>query len=86
MLGMATDRVSGVSSARPAVAPSPMGITAQLADARAHVRSVIPVGASWEDVFAEVKRLQADRGLTMLAALNVVYGKLLAGWVPPRQH
>lgn len=83
---MATDRVSRVPASRSSVAPSPMGVTAQLADARAHVRSVIPAGASWEDVLAEVKRLQSERGMTMLAALTVVYEKLLAGWVPPRRH
>ena len=79
---MAVNRVTGVSGAHAATAPQPVGITAQLADARAQLRSVTPAG-SWEGVLAEVKHLQATRGISLLAALEMVYGKLLAGWVPP---
>ena len=80
---MAADRVSGVERSSAPLAAQPMGISAQLAQMRQQMRQAMPA-ASWDDIIAEAKKLQADRGITLLAGLQIVYGKLLAGWVPPR--
>lgn len=61
-----------------------MGISAQLAQMRQQMRQAMPA-ASWDDIVAEAKKLQAERGITLLAALQFVYEKLLSGWVPPRR-
>ncbi len=82
---MAVERISDVPMSRSPVAPVPMGISAQLADARAALRHATPNGY-WDDVLVDVKRLQADQGISLLSALRIVYGKLLTGWVPPRRH
>ena len=82
---MAVERVTGAPVSRSPIAPVPMGISAQLADARAALRHAAPAG-SWDDVLDEVKRLQAERGITLLSALRIVYDKLISGWVPPRRH
>jgi hypothetical protein len=37
----------------------------------------------WDAVQAEVHRLQLEQGMSPLAALQAVYAKLAAGWVPP---
>lgn len=70
---------------RAPIAPVPMGISAQLADARAALRTATPAGY-WDDVLVEVKRLQVERGISLLSALRIVYDKLISGWVPPRRH
>ncbi len=85
MCDMAVERVSDVPTSRSPVAAVPMGISAQLADARAALRYATPAGY-WDDVLEEVKRLQTDQGVTLLAALRIVYDKLLTGWVPPRRR
>lgn len=61
--------------------PQPMGISAQLADARSQLRAATPVGA-WEAVLAEVQKLRDERSLPLLAALQIVYARLAAGWIP----
>ncbi|GAA3159750.1 hypothetical protein GCM10010531_08970 [Blastococcus jejuensis] len=60
----------------------PLGVTAELADARAKLREAAPSGR-WDAVLAEVQRLQHDEHLSPLAALQAVYARLAAGWVPP---
>ena len=64
-------------------APAPMGVTAQLADARARLRAVTPP-AAWEAVLAEVQRVRAERSLTLLAAMQQVHDRVAAGWLPGR--
>ena len=60
----------------------PVGVTAELAEARAKLREVTP-SAHWDGVLAEVSRLQYEQHLPPLAALQAVYAKLASGWVPP---
>lgn len=62
----------------------PMGVTAQLADARARLRAVTPP-AAWEAVLEEVQRVRAQRSLTLLAAMQQVHDRVAAGWLPPRR-
>jgi hypothetical protein len=81
---MAADRVTGVQRSAAPLGSQPMGISAQLAQMRSQMRAVMPA-ASWDDIVAEAKKLQEDRGITLLAALQIVYEKLLSGWVPPRR-
>lgn len=82
---MAADRVTGVQRSHAPLASQPMGISAQLAQARQQFRAAMPA-ASWDDIVVEAKKLQEERGITLLAALQIVYEKLLTGWVPPRHH
>ena len=60
-------------------------VTAELAEARSRLRQAAPSGR-WDAVIAEVQRLQHDQRLSPLAALQAVYAKLAAGWVPPVPH
>jgi hypothetical protein len=60
----------------------PVGVSAELADARARLRAAAPSG-HWDAVLAEVTRLQFDQRMSPLAALQAVYAKLASGWVPP---
>lgn len=60
----------------------PVGVTAELADARTKLREAAPSGR-WDAVVAEVQRLQHEEHLSPLAALQAVYARLAAGWVPP---
>jgi hypothetical protein len=60
----------------------PVGVTAELAQARAKLREAAPSGR-WDAVVAEVQRLQHEEHLSPLAALQAVYARLAAGWVPP---
>ena len=60
----------------------PMGITAQMADARSRLRNSVP-SEHWKGVLAEVSRLQHDEHMSPLAALQAVYAKLASGWLPP---
>ena len=66
--------------------PSPRrpisGVTAELAAARTKLREAAPSGR-WDAVLAEVQRLQTDEHMPPLAALQAVYAKLAAGWLPP---
>jgi uncharacterized protein (DUF2237 family) len=63
------------------IPPQRTGATAELAEARAQLRELAPADR-WDDVLAEVRRLQARDGLTPLAALQAVHAKLAAGWRP----
>ena len=80
MRGMEVEPVANASSHRRPVQVS--GVTAQLAEARKSLREAAPPGR-WDAVAAEVSRLQRELGLSPLAALQAVYDKLAAGWMPP---
>lgn len=58
-----------------------MSVTAQLAEARGMLRAAVPA-QHWEAVYAEVQRLQSERGIPLLAALHAVYAKIASGWMP----
>ena len=47
------------------------------------LRSEAAPSGRWDAVLAEVQRLQHDEHLSPLAALQAVYARLAAGWVPP---
>jgi hypothetical protein len=74
---MTVDRVGSVVSAPARL----MGISAQLAEARAQLRAATPSG-TWDAVLHEVGRLQVEHSMPLLDALRTVYAKLAAGWVP----
>jgi hypothetical protein len=78
---MAVERVSGRRSG----APAPIGVSAQLADARSRLRAVVPM-ESWDAVLAEVGRLQQEKSMSRLAALKAVYAKIVDGWTPRRSR
>jgi hypothetical protein len=59
----------------------PIGVTAELADARAKLRESVP-SEHWQGVLAEVSRLQFEQKMSPLAALQAVYAKLASGWLP----
>jgi hypothetical protein len=61
-----------------------MGVSAQLADARSRLRQIAPPG-SWDAVMEEVEEIRQERGVTLLVALQLVFDKLTAGWVPSRR-
>jgi hypothetical protein len=77
---MEVEPVGSVPSPRRPV--QPVGITAELAEARTKLREVAPSG-HWDAVLAEVNRLQYEQHMSPLAALQAVYAKLASGWVPP---
>lgn len=58
-----------------------MGVTAQLAEARSMLRNAVPA-ENWQAVYAEVQRLQNERGIPLLAALHAVYARIASGWMP----
>ncbi len=60
----------------------PIGVTAELAEARAKLRNAVP-SEHWQGVFAEVSRLEFQEKMSPLAALHAVYAKLASGWLPP---
>jgi hypothetical protein len=62
--------------------PQPMGVSAELAEARTQLRSVAPP-QSWDAVMDEVHAVQARDRVSLLSALHTVYAKLAAGWSPP---
>ncbi len=72
----------GVSSA-PSVPrpPRPMGVTAELAEARTKLRTAAR-SEHWDAILAEVSRLQREQSMSPLAALHAVHAKLASGWVP----
>ena len=69
---------AGPAPGRP---PQPMGVTADLAEARKQLRTAAPEG-SWDAVMAEVHAVQAEQHVSLLAALHTVYAKLASGWLP----
>jgi hypothetical protein len=73
--------VSGAGRLSAASAARPLGVTAQLAEARGMLRAAVPA-QNWEAVYAEVQRLQNERGIPLLAALHDVYARVAAGWMP----
>jgi hypothetical protein len=77
---MEVEAVGAVPSPRRPM--QPVGVSAELADARAKLREAAPSG-HWEAVIAEVNRLQYEQRMSPLAALRAVYAKLASGWVPP---
>jgi hypothetical protein len=77
---MDVEAVGAVPSPRRPV--QPIGVTAELAEARKQVRDATPSG-HWEGVRAEVNRLQYEQRMPPLAALQAVHAKLAAGWIPP---
>jgi N-formylglutamate amidohydrolase len=76
-VGSATSRGAG------GTAPEPLGVSAQLAEARARLRAVTPP-AAWEAVLEEVRRVRAQHPVTLLAAMRSVHDRVAAGWLPPR--
>jgi hypothetical protein len=75
--------VEAVGSAVPVPRPpQPMGVTAELAEARKQLRQSAPPDR-WASVMDEVSRLQIEERMAPLAALRAVYAKLAAGWQPP---
>lgn len=73
--------VSAVAGGRPAASARPMGVTAQLAEARGMLRAAVPAD-TWDAVYGEVQRLQNERGVPLLAALHAVHAKVTSGWMP----
>lgn len=71
--------VTAVGSGNPG--SRPLGVTAQLAEARRMLRAATPAGSE-DAVGAAVQRLR-DHGAPMLAALHAVHTKLATGWTPP---
>lgn len=78
---MEVDPVAGVT-ASPRAPVQPIGITAELADARSELRDAVP-SKHWQGVLAEVSRLQMQEKMPPLTALQTVYAKLASGWLPP---
>ena len=78
-MGEVTDAVGRVAGA--ASHTGLAGVSAQLADARFGLHLVSPAG-QWDQVLAEVRRVQAERSTTLLGAMHVVYARLCAGWAP----
>lgn len=77
---MEVEVIGAVPSPRRPV--QPLGVTAELAEARKQVREATPPGR-WDAVLAEVTRLQYEEGMSPLAALQAVHAKLASGWLPP---
>lgn len=77
---MDVESIGSIPAPRRAV--QPVGVSAELAEARAKLREAAPSGR-WDAVVAEVQRLQHEEHLAPLAALQAVYRRLAAGWVPP---
>jgi hypothetical protein len=77
--GVEIDAVGAVPTPRRPV--QLIGVTADVAQARARLREVAPPDR-WEAVLAEVGRLQVEESMPPLAALHAVLAKLAAGWQP----
>ena len=77
----AIESVSGPSTAPTSRPPQPIGITAEIAQARQKLREAAPAD-QWDAVRAEVRRLQTEEQMSPLGALQAVYAKLASGWVP----
>lgn len=59
----------------------PLGVTAELAETRAKLRESVP-SEHWQGVREEIARLQFERKMPPLAAMQAVYAKLASGWRP----
>jgi hypothetical protein len=81
-----TSRLRGVENDAVGAVPSPrrplQSVTGELAEAHTALRAAAPAGR-WDDVLAEVGRLQREESLSPLAALQAVSAKLASGWLPP---
>jgi hypothetical protein len=77
---MEVEAIGAVPSPRRPV--QPLGVTAELAEARRQVREATPPGHR-DAVLDEVHRLQYEQRMSPLAALQAVHAKLASGWVPP---
>jgi hypothetical protein len=77
---MEVEAIGAIPSPRRPI--SPIGVSADLAEARRHLRQATPSG-HWDAVLDEVARLQYEQKMSPLAALQAVYAKLASGWVPP---
>lgn len=77
----AVEAVGGSTSA-PRPLPQPIGVTAELAEARSRLRQSAGPDR-WEAVLAEVTRLQSQEHLSPLDAMQAVLARLAAGWQPP---
>jgi hypothetical protein len=77
---MEVEPVGSVASS-PRAPIQPVGVTAELADARSKLRDAVP-SEHWQGVLAEVSRLQFEQKMPPLAALQAVYAKLASGWLP----
>lgn len=77
---MEVEAVGAVPTPRRPV--QPVGVTAELAEARTKLRERTP-SPHWDGVLAEVNRLQYEQKMSPLSALQAVYAKLASGWLPP---
>jgi hypothetical protein len=77
---MEVEGVGAIPSPRRPV--QPVGVSAELAEARTKLREAAPSGR-WDAVLAEVNRLQYEQRMSPLAALQAVHAKLASGWIPP---
>jgi hypothetical protein len=77
---MEVEGVASIPSPRRPV--QPVGVSAELAEARTKLREAAPSGR-WDAVVAEVNRLQYEQRMPPLAALQAVHAMLASGWVPP---
>jgi hypothetical protein len=77
---MDVEAVGGVVPS-PRAPIQPVGVTAELADARAKLRKAVP-SEHWQAVQEEVARLQYAEKMPPLTALQTVYAKLASGWLP----
>lgn len=74
--------IEPIAARSPSIPAQRTGLTAELAEARDALRSAAPPDR-WDDVLAEVRRVQAHEGLPPLDALRAVHAKLASGWLPP---
>ena len=72
------------ATAAPVRLVQPMGVSAQLADARAKLKDAAPPDR-WDAVMDEVSRVQIDQSASMLEAMQIVLRKLAGGWIPFRR-
>jgi hypothetical protein len=73
--------IEGVGTAAAPRQPQPMGVSAELAEARSQLRAATPPG-SWDAVMDEVHAVQAKEHVSLLTALHMVFARLAAGWTP----
>src|SRR5947208_1317087 len=69
------------ATASPMRIVQPMGVSAQLADARAKLKDAAPPDR-WDAVMDEVSRVQIDQSASLLQAMHIVLRKLADGWIP----
>ena len=72
------------ATASPVRTVQPMGVSAQLADARSKLKDAAPPDR-WDAVMDEVSRVQVDQSASLLEAMQIVLRKLAGGWTPLRR-